>query len=185
MHYSRKSQSGPEAIWTFVVILGLISLLAGCKPRNKQAEQAQPAAINEALMGANTLLLETEQQEIADFIARYGWDMKQTGSGLFYQIYHHGQGPKAEKGAIARIDYSIYLLTGDRVYSSQEDGVRDFRIGRGGVELGLEEGILLLHQGDKARFIMPAHLAHGVPGDGVMIPRRAAIVYDLELIDLQ
>lgn len=74
------------------------------------------------------------------------------------------------------------MLTGDLVYSSEIAGEREFRIGRGGVELGLEEGILLMREGDKARFIMPSHLAHGVPGDGVKIPARAAIVYDLELL---
>jgi FKBP-type peptidyl-prolyl cis-trans isomerase len=43
---------------------------------------------------------------------------------------------------------------------------------------------LLLRVGDKARFILPSHLAHGVPGDGVKIPRRATIIYDLELINI-
>jgi len=34
-----------------------------------------------------------------------------------------------------------------------------FEIGHGGVESGLEEGILLLHKGDRVKFIVPSHLA--------------------------
>jgi hypothetical protein len=31
---------------------------------------------------------------------------------------------------------------------------------------------------------MPYYLAHGVPGDGDKIPRRATIIYQIELIEL-
>ena len=57
-----------------------------------------------------------------------------------------------------------------------------FKVGFGGVESGLEEGVLLLRTGDKARFIMPPHLAHGLIGDGDCIPMRAIIIYDVELV---
>jgi FKBP-type peptidyl-prolyl cis-trans isomerase len=64
------------------------------------------------------------------------------------------------------------------------DDPKTFLIGQGGVESGLEEGILLLQEGDKARFIMPPHLAHGLIGDRDKIPARATIIYDLELVSL-
>ncbi len=57
-------------------------------------------------------------------------------------------------------------------------------IGHGGVESGIEEGILLLHKGDKARFILPPFRAHGLLGDRQKIPPRSIIVYELELKDL-
>jgi FKBP-type peptidyl-prolyl cis-trans isomerase len=53
------------------------------------------------------------------------------------------------------------------------------------VESGLEEGILLLREGDKAKFILPPHLAHGLLGDDNKIPARSIIVYDLELLSLE
>ena len=63
---------------------------------------------------------------------------------------------------------------------------KQFRIGQGGVESGLEEGVLLLlHEGDKATFIMPPHLAHGLPGDGNRIPARSIIVYEVELVKVE
>ena len=162
-------------------IFFLSLFLIGC---NTPPPGPPPLDPHQTLEETNQALLEIEQQEIIDFIERYGWDATETGSGLWYYIYGQGGGPLARTGQWATIRYSIRLLTGDLVYESGEEGPKNFRIGRGGVESGLEEGILLMRLGDRAKFIMPAHLAHGVPGDGYRIPKRAAIVYDVELIGL-
>jgi FKBP-type peptidyl-prolyl cis-trans isomerase len=78
----------------------------------------------------------------------------------------------------------VSLLDGTECYNSDREGPKIFTIGRGGVESGLEEGILLMKEGSRAKFIMPPYLAHGLPGDGKRIPARAIIVYDVELISL-
>ncbi len=140
--------------------------------------------LEEALVESNKYLVELEEEAIDDFIERYGWEMQKSGSGLRYMIHNAGVGRKASYGDIAVIEYTIYLVTGQPVYSSVEDGPRTFTVGRGGVESGLEEGILMLGKGGKATFVMPSHLAHGVPGDGNRIPKRASIIYKVELINL-
>jgi FKBP-type peptidyl-prolyl cis-trans isomerase FkpA len=169
-----------------IYFLFVAMALAGCNRAPETREAPDAATLREALAETNKILLSSEDQEIRDFIDRYGWDeMQETGSGLRYWIYERGDGPRARSGHRVVIRYEIHLLTGDLVYSSQSDGPREFRIGRGGVESGLEEGILLMHEGDRAKFILPAHLAHGVPGDGVKIPKRAAIVYDVEILELK
>ncbi len=169
----------------FFFFLFSLLIAVSCNQPQKERRLPDQQELRKTLEETNKILLESEKQEIMDFIARYGWDMQETGSGLWYQVYHQGRGERASTGKIALINYSISLLTGDRIYSSETEGAKEFRVGRGGVELGLEEGILLLKEGDKARFIMPSHLAHGVPGDGVKIPARATIVYDVELIELK
>jgi len=58
-------------------------------------------------------------------------------------------------------------------------------VGHGGVESGLEEAVLLLHAGDKARIIIPSHLAYGLVGDDDKIPARATLIYEIELIELK
>jgi FKBP-type peptidyl-prolyl cis-trans isomerase FkpA len=179
----------PISIKKSFLVLGafyFIFLFSSCTSQPEDKKQAPGIRdMKEGLLGANTLLIDAEEQEIQDFIDRHGWKMEDTGSGLKYMIYHRGNGEFAQKDQIAYIHYSIRLITGDLIYTSHQDGLKNFRIGRGGVESGLEEGILLMRKGDKARFVMPSHLAHGLPGDGVKIPRRATIVYDLELVDLK
>jgi len=169
----------------FLIYLSVFLFSFGaCQRQGEQRTPPSQQELRETLEETNKILLEAEKQEIRDFISRYGWEMRETGSGLWFQIYQRGSGKQAQPGMIATLEYTLHLITGDLVYSSDNDGRKEFRIGRGGVEPGLEEGILLLRQGDKARFIMPSHLAHGVPGDGVKIPTRATIVYDVELIQL-
>jgi FKBP-type peptidyl-prolyl cis-trans isomerase len=71
------------------------------------------------------------------------------------------------------------------VYDAERDGLKSFLIGKGGVESGLEEAILLMRKGDKARLVIPSHLAWGLLGDQKKIPPRTAIVYEMELLNLK
>ncbi len=169
-----------------VILTVVITLFWACSG-DEGHEQRVPAGIRafeEALIESNKYLIELEEESIDDFIERYGWTVQRTGSGLRYIIHDEGEGLKASYGDIAIIEYSIYLITGDLVYSSADEGLRSFTVGRGGVESGLEEGILMMRKGGTATFIMPSHLAHGVPGDGNKIPKRASIIYKVELVNL-
>jgi len=169
----------------YLFILICTPLLYSCGNQTEKESKLPPAAYKEPLIKANKKLAQTEDEQIEDFIRRYGWDMKETGTGLRYMIYHEGEGPKAKTGQIARINYSLSLLTGDEIYTSEQTGPKEFLIGKGGVESGLEEGILLLKKGDRAKFIIPSHLAFGLMGDSEKIPAKATLVYDVELIDLK
>jgi len=171
-------------VWKFCAASFFILLVVACGPGQEERRLPDNQELQKTLEAANQILLEVERQEIEDFIDRHHWEMLETGTGLWYHIYHVGNGKKTQQGDVAMIHYSIHLLTGDLVYTSEGGEPREFRIGRGGVEPGLEEGILLMRQGDKARFIMPAHLAHGLPGDGARIPARATIIYHVELVYL-
>jgi FKBP-type peptidyl-prolyl cis-trans isomerase FkpA len=169
----------------FIFSLSLLLLLACQQPTHNRDEQGDAETVRSSLRGANSILIDAEKQDIEDFIQRHGWSMKSTGSGLRYMIYEEGKGPEASKDKTAIFHYTLRLITGDVIYSSRNGQPSDFVIGRGGVESGLDEGIQLLRQGDKARLILPSHLAHGVPGDGVKIPLRAILVYDIELLEVR
>jgi FKBP-type peptidyl-prolyl cis-trans isomerase len=43
----------------------------------------------------------------------------------------------------------------------------------------------MMRAGDKARFVIPPHLAYGLLGDENRIPARAIIVYQLELVEVK
>ena len=136
------------------------------------------------LQAANRYLTTLDAERIQSYAKRRGWDMNVTKSGLWYQIYEHGSGVQAKEGQVAVLSYKISLLDGTICYTSDSLGAKEFAIGHGGVESGLEEGILLLKVGDKARFIMPPYKAHGLLGDMKKIPARSIIVYEIDLIKL-
>ena len=60
--------------------------------------------------------------------------------------------------------------------------VRKRLSGRGEIETGLNEGLKLLKPGAEAIFIIPPFLAYGLVGDRKMIPSRAVIVYNVNIL---
>ncbi len=168
--------------WWLVALLMLKLGFSSC-----QGEETRPVSPDvhqwqEAFIESNKYLNILEEEAIDDFIERFGWMMHRTGSGLRYKINREGDGPKVAYGDLVVVNYTVYLMSGDPVYSSGKDGPLAFVAGRGGVESGLEEGIRLLNNNAKATFILPSYLAHGLPGDGHKIPRRSAIIYEIEVI---
>jgi FKBP-type peptidyl-prolyl cis-trans isomerase len=164
----------------------LLMLCSSC------SEQPQPSKstrhldmMSDSLVNYNRGVVLTEDQQIDDFIARYGWKMNKTGTGLRYLIFKKGHGEKTKKGKVAVISYTLHLLNGNLCYSSDKEGLKEFKIGYGGVESGVEEGILLMHVGDRAKFIVPSHLAFGLLGDQNRIPQHASLVYDIELVKIK
>lgn len=173
----------------FVTIPIVVMLLfSACKnntvEQNQQSQQYN-TALEKQMLRVNSELVDFEDETINRFLDRYGWKMEETGSGLRWMLVEEGNGKKAQDGQVATFEYKVYLLNGELVYSSDVDGLKSFRIGHGGVESGLEEGILFLKVGDKARFILPSHLAFGLPGDQNKIPEKASLLYEVKLIDLK
>ncbi|MCX6244229.1 MAG: FKBP-type peptidyl-prolyl cis-trans isomerase [Bacteroidetes bacterium] len=156
----------------------------GNEPRPAQSTR-HLSMLDDSLVNYNRGVVLTEEQQIEDFIARYGWKMNKTPTGLRYMFIKKGNGQKTEKNKIAGLRYTLRLLNGNLCYSSDQDGMKEFKIGYGGVESGLEEGILLMRVGDRVKFIVPSHLAFGLLGDQNRIPQNATLVYDIELVTLK
>ncbi len=168
------------------LLLLMFMIMPSCSgKRQDQVSDEEYDRAREALVEANRILVRKDAERIRAYAERRGWKMQESESGLWYQIYEKGSGRSAQAGRTATLEYKLYLLNGTLCYDSDLTGPKKFLIGRGGVESGLEEGILLLREGDRARFIMPPHLAHGLTGDGNKIPPRAVIVYDVRLVSVE
>ena len=164
-------------------------LVFACRRYNTQQTAQDAAEIErlkkEVLLRVNQQFVEEEIAEIDAFAERNGWQMKTTESGLRYMIYETGKGEKAAMGMTVTLEYTVSLLDCTVCYSSVLLGPKVFRLGYSDVETGLEEGVLLMQAGDKARMILPPHLAYGLTGDGNCIPLRAIILYDVGLVSVQ
>jgi len=174
-------------IYILLIILA-ISMFISCG-NNQQMKASKPIdtvnVYKRPLEDVNKKLVETEDEQINDFIARYGWNMNITGTGLRYLIYKKGNGESTVRGKIAKMNFEVRLITGDLCYSSKTDGPKEMVLGKSGEISGLEEGLLLMKVGDKAKFIIPSHLAFGLLGDENKIPKRATLVYDIELLEIK
>lgn len=167
-----------------IIAIVFISCNTDSAKENSNPNQNSSKSKKESLIKVNRYLVNTETKEINNYIRRHRLNVIETGSGLSYQITKQGDGDKARKGRIATLNYKMKLITGDVIYSSDETGPKEFKIGRGGVESGLEEAILNMRVGDKAIIIIPSHLAHGLLGDNRHIPPRSTIIYEIEFTNL-
>lgn len=166
-------------------IILVIIAWAGCNPENRSTDPANPVEVKESIIKENREFVKEEDERIDKYIKRHKLDMIKTSTGLRYQVYKKGEGEQAKTGQWARVNYTVKLLDGTEVYSTGEKGPESFLIGQDNVESGLHEGITYMHVGDKARFILPSHLAHGLTGDQDKIPPRSTIIYDVELLSLK
>lgn len=168
-----------------IVLILFVFFACNNDQQSKNHRQLSQDSINYRMMNANKILSESETENIKAYISRYHWQMKESGTGLRYLIYKEGKGKKAKIGNTVKINFKTSLLNGVTIYSSEETGPKEFELGKAQVETGLEEGILLLKVGDKAKFIIPSHLGFGLLGDQDKVPQKATLIYDVELISVE
>ncbi len=170
------------------IFLFIIFFLFACNENNNtttyQPVEKDKAGLKDTLKKINKYLLKVDAERIESYIKRHDWNTKTTQTGLWYEIYKHGNGKATKPNDIVKFSFRIELLDGTVCYNSDSTGVKKIKIGKGGVESGLQQGLLLMKVGDKAHFIMPPYMAHGILGDFERIPARATIVYDVELLEI-
>ncbi len=153
-----------------------------CNNAQKESQNISTEDYKDPLLKANQHMVKVENEDINNYIRRHYWDMQTTATGLRYMIYKNGKGKNVNVGDKVKIDFKVNLITGIECYSSAENGPLEFITGKAEVINGLEEAVLLMSEGDKAKVIIPSHLAYGLLGDEEKIPKRATLIYDIELL---
>ncbi len=164
------------------IIAGSITVFLSCDRENQRQGKSRRQKFlerKEPMMNANRMLVRKDHEIIESYVKRRGWDMTLLESGLWYDIYKKTEKKMVENGDIITIQFEVSLLDGTLCYDSDSLGPKTFKAGYSDVEPGLQEGVLLLREGEKARFIMPPFLAHGLIGDEKKIPPRSIILYDV------
>jgi FKBP-type peptidyl-prolyl cis-trans isomerase FkpA len=159
----------------------LAAALAGCH-RSYPDEKKADTFSEEKLVNVNRNVVHDESKAITDFIERHGWKMEMTGTGLRYEIYEKGNGRMAGPGSVLSVAYKAYLLDGTLCYEANDSTPLQLVTGRGDQINGLEEGLMMMHEGDRARFVIPNHLAYGITGDQDKIPPASPLYYDVHLV---
>lgn len=106
-------------------------------------------------------------------------------SGLEYQDLVVGNGETADSGDTVAVHYTGWLTDGTKFDSSLERGSPfTFTIDRGSVIQGWHEGIRGMKVGGKRRLIIPSDLAYGDDGYAGVIPPKATLIFDVELVEM-
>jgi len=104
-----------------------------------------------------------------------------------------GSGAEAVAGKRVTVHYSGWLYEparpdakGKAFDSSREAGRPfTFALGAGQVIAGWDQGVQGMRVGGQRRLVIPHALAYGERGAGGVIPPRASLVFDVELLDVR
>jgi FKBP-type peptidyl-prolyl cis-trans isomerase len=104
-----------------------------------------------------------------------------------------GTGAEAVAGSTVTVHYSGWLYDssqpdskGTPFDSSREAGRPfSFELGAGQVIRGWDQGVQGMRVGGQRRLVIPHQLAYGERGAGGVIPPRASLVFDVELLDVR
>ena len=136
--------------------------------------------------GSRAKRLEAEKAAIEAELEKLASGFEKTESGLRYQILQKVEGKQAQKNDIVSVHYKGQLADGTVFDSSyKRNDPIEFTLGAGQVIPGWDEGVALLHVGEKARFVIPSILAYGSRGAGGVIPPNANLIFDVELMGIK
>lgn len=114
-----------------------------------------------------------------------------TASGLQYIDDAVGEGEPAKAGDTVSVQYTGWIQKADGGKGLMFDTSRDigrpmeFRLGRGKVIKGWEEGISGMRLGGKRTLIIPSALAYGKRGLGYIVLPNQNLIFEVELVGLR
>lgn len=163
------------------IIISILAALLSCRQRQGNPRISSRPGNNE-MADLNKFLVQKDMERIKNYIERKNLKMNESPTGLWYQIIKEGRGNNLTDNNKIVMDYECSLLDGTKCYSSRDTGPKEIILGKTEIEQGLNEGLRLLKQGAEAIFIIPPYLAYGLIGDRKLIPPRAVIVYNVNIL---
>ncbi|NNE93679.1 MAG: FKBP-type peptidyl-prolyl cis-trans isomerase [Verrucomicrobiales bacterium] len=106
-----------------------------------------------------------------------------TTTGMKYTVFKVGTGKRPRSFDRVRVHYHGTLQDGTVFDSSVRRG-QPSEFPLNGVIPGWTEGVQLMQEGAKYRFVIPHYLAYGLEGKPGSIPPKATLTFDIELIEV-
>ncbi len=158
-------------------------VLAGRKAELSDAEAQQ--LVNQFLQTQQEEMSKAARADGEAFLADNAKkdDVVVLPSGLQYTVLRAGDGKKPAATDSVKCHYEGTLIDGTVFDSSYRRG-EPATFPLNGVIAGWTEGLQLMGEGAKFRFFIPYHLAYGERGAGQSIPPYAALIFDVELLEV-
>lgn len=170
-------------------LLSLIALNLACSGQGEQAQkERQPnmQELRENRIQAQRDFLKKEDASIQQYLDDRQLQMTRSGSGLYYQIERDSsQMEDIVEGDLVTYSYAVFLLNGQAIYSSDQDGPGQLVLKKQDAIIGLHQALDRMTLGDTGRFIIPSHLAYGVAGDQERVPPLSALEYHLKILNVE
>ncbi|MDX2173039.1 MAG: FKBP-type peptidyl-prolyl cis-trans isomerase [Bacteroidota bacterium] len=170
-----------------VAILFFILVFYSCNdPKEKKQtnsnNEISEKKVKDLFVKANQQVVQKENDEMDYYVKSHKLPFIKTNSGIRYFVYKpSAKGDSIKEGEEIKMNFTLSLLSGTECYSSKQEGPKTFIVGHEDIESGIHKGVQFLKHGDKALFLIPSHLAHGLLGDFKKIPPQTPIIYDVEI----
>ncbi len=136
------------------------------------------------LKDVETRTYEQEMAELDKYVKEEGITGNQLFNGMYYVEQTAGTGMRAEIYDVVVIEYVGYLIDGTEFGKNKPDEEFSFQLGTGQVISGLDYGIRLMHEGEKAKLVIPSPLGYGYYQTG-SIPSYSTLIIEVELIEVR
>jgi len=103
-----------------------------------------------------------------------------TASGLQYTIQDPGTGESPDEWSTVEVNQRILLVNGTIIKNTYNGTETDIFTMKEAID-GLKEGLALMKEGGKFRFVVPPDLAWGKRGAGSKIGPHAALIFEIRL----
>lgn len=110
--------------------------------------------------------------------------VKKTASGLAYKVIKEGTGASPKETDEVEVHYHGTLIDGT-VFDSSVDRKEPVTFPLNRVIKGWTEGVQLMKEGGKAKFLIPSELAYGEMGAPPKIPGGSTLVFEIELLKIK
>lgn len=148
---------------SYLVIFALVLEGAGC---TKKAAVSQVPGDEKAPVTSSSATGEKMKLEIEDIVV--------------------GTGAEAKAGQTVSVHY-VGTLTDGKKFDSSRDRNQPFSfpLGQGRVIKGWDQGVAGMKVGGKRKLTIPPELAYGDRGAGNLIPPKATLVFEVELLEVK
>jgi len=127
-----------------------------------------------------------EEDLLQDYLSENNITVEPEESGLIIVVEEEGTGPKPQSGQNVTVHYTGKILDGTVFDSSVERGQPfTFRLGRGQVIRGWDEGVSKLNVGSRATLIIPSYLAYGDQQRGPVITPFSTLIFEIEVLGVE
>jgi FKBP-type peptidyl-prolyl cis-trans isomerase FkpA len=105
---------------------------------------------------------------------------------LQIELLRAGDGVVPETGQTVSVHYTGWLTNGTKFDSSVDRNEPfEFVAGEGQVIAGWDMALLRMRVGDQVKVTLPSHLAYGDSGAAGVIPPKATLVFQIELLEVR
>jgi FKBP-type peptidyl-prolyl cis-trans isomerase len=143
--------------------------------------------------GTDDLNKEKEMRLLKQYMESEKIDVQPQASGLYYISVEEGTGAVAGLNKWVVISYTAKLIN-DRIFDTTDEsiarsnyiystsllyGTRRLNLATLGIK-GVQEGLVMMREGGRAKLIIPSHLGFGSAGTAA-VPGYSTLIYDIEL----